>query len=220
MTEQAKTAGDYDPTTLAARARASREAMKPYVDAMLREHARRAAVRARFGVPVLAFLGYGRAGKDESAKMFAAHVRRQLSLRGRAEGEIPFSYGGSCSSVVAPVLAHSVGLTPDEAYAERHRHRQFWLDWCHAFRDPDLTLIVRMLLGEGDVVVGLRGEGEFAACVRDRVFDLSVWVERPGVERDFTVEFRREDCDIVLSNDGSLSDLDRKVGRLAAVLVK
>jgi hypothetical protein len=127
-------------------------------------------------------------------------------------------YPGSCSTLVLPVIAHTLQMSEAQAWAERHDHRQFWIDWCHAFRNPDYTKLVRMVLGSGDVVAGIRGRLEFEAAHREALIDLSVWIDNPRAPADPTVEYGKDDCDLVISNGGSLREFYAKLNRFVSLL--
>ncbi len=195
---------NYSPDGLLDRARLSRERHADYVRTLIDKFADRAAARAARAAPVVAFLGMGRAGKDTAAEYFC--VKTGLH------------YAGSSSSMVLPIIADSIGIPPEQAWAERHQHRQFWIDWCHAFRHDDPALLVRMALGAGDVVVGVRGRIELHTVQQERLIDYSVWVDNPDVPVDPTVEFVEADCDFSIPNHGAYTDLYRRIDVLVRML--
>lgn len=163
--------------------------------------ARRAARRKR-GLPALCFLGHGRCGKDTAARYAAAAMGAH--------------YGGASSEILLWFVARATGLAPDVAWRERHGHREFWVAAGHAARGEDYACLARANLGRGDVAAGIRGDIELHAAVQTGVIDLAVWVERPGVPADPTVEFGAADCDVTIYNDGSLTAFYRRLDRLVA----
>jgi len=155
---------------------------------------------------VLALCGYGRAGKDYSAKYLCSLTAMQ--------------YGGSTSSVVAPLIANALNQPVDQTFAERHDNRMFWFEFCNALRLHDPSMLARMNLGSGDMVVGIRSEVELHACVSQGVVDYTVWVDNPRAELDPTVEYGQEDCHLTVSNCGSRLQLFEKLDKLLDLMSK
>ncbi len=198
------TVPNYSTQNLLERARASRERFKDYVAGRLDGFAARDAARRQRNAPVVAFLGMGRAGKDTSAEYFC--LRTGLH------------YAGSSSSMVLPIIADSIGIPPEQAWAERHSNRPFWIEWCHAFRHDDPATLVKMCLGVGDVVVGVRGKIELHDVQQKKLIDYTVWVDNPSVPVDPTVEFGVADCDFSIPNRGGVTDLYRRIDVLVRAL--
>ncbi len=199
-----ETVANYIRENLLDRARASREKFRDYLAAKLDAFGWRTAQRKARAVPVVAFLGMGRAGKDTSAEYFCHKTG--------------LTYAGSASSMVLPIIADSIGVDLDTAWAERHNNRQFWIEWCHAFRHDDPALLVKMCLGSGDVVVGVRGKLELHEVQQQRLIDYSFWVDNPRVPVDPTVEFSVADCDFSIPNYGGVTDLYRRIDVLVRAL--
>jgi hypothetical protein len=137
----------------------------------------------------IALLGYGRAGKDTAGGWFGLFT--------------PLLYVGSTSRVVCPMIAAEMGLSVEEAWKTRHQYRQFWYNWCNEYRKDDPTKIARACLVQGDIVVGLRDKVELEACKAAGLFDLVVWVHSDKVPYDSTVTFTKDDCDVIIENNGN-----------------
>jgi hypothetical protein len=90
------------------------------------------------------------------------------------------------------------------------------LEWCHAFRYDDPSLLLKLALGTGDVVVGVRGKIELY-CSR-KLIDYAVWVDNPRAPVDPTVEFSESDCDLSIPNHGGVTDLYRRIDVLVKML--
>lgn len=189
-------AANYSTVWLRERALAALEAHRDYVAGLESAYGSRKRLRERHGIPALAIVGMGRAGKDTAgeflSKRFDLEPARSSSLN------------------ALPLVAHMIGLPEQQAYAERHQHREFWIEACNQLRADDLTRLARWCLGACDLAIGLRGNTEFAAVMTEGVCDLAVWVHR-DVPKDPTVEFTREDCDVVIDNT---TDLERFYERL------
>lgn len=145
------------------------------------------------------FVGWGRAGKDEAAQFAEKH----LGLR----------YGGSTSWAAKEDVAKALGVHPQIAYDQRHQNRQFWKEYCDWLRRDDPALLVKRCLNDGDITAGCRDKVELYAAAP--LFDLIVWVNRPGTPEDFTVTFTVEDVlalgGIVINNNGTLEDYHTRI---------
>ncbi len=192
--------GNYSLHDLRARIDQAAAANRCYIDGCLAAYARGRVRREELRLPVLAFCGNSRAGKDEAAKYLA--------------GIIPtLVYPGSVSEVVAPLIAAAAEQA--EAFDTRHEHREFWVEACNELRRDDPTLLIRMTLGVGDVVAGIRGKVELAQALHGGIIDLAVWVDNPRVKPDFTVAYGPGDCDMSIYNRASLEAYHARLDRLA-----
>lgn len=153
-----------------------------------------------WGNPKIALLGNGRAGKDTAGGWFGLFT--------------PLQYVGSTSRVVCPMIAEELGISVEAAWRNRHEHRKFWYDWCNEYRKDDPSKIAKACLAQGDIVVGLRDIVELNACKAEDLFDLTVWVENPRVPNDSTVTFTKDDCDVIIENNGDYRQFYRKLMQL------
>lgn len=154
--------------------------------------------------PVLAFCGWGRAGKDTCAEWFRDHT--------------PLKFAGGCSYTILPLVAEARGESLEYAWETRHQNRQWWYEFCNEYRKHDPARLVRDCLAHSDIVCGIRDGFELKAVVAEGLTDLTIWVNKPGTEKDTTVTYEEKDCDISISNSGSIEDLHRKLERLAISL--
>lgn len=175
------------------------EANKSYIDSLNNAFRDRQRLRKDATTPVVAFCGWGRAGKDTAAQWWC-----------KTAGLL---YSGSASKIVNPLVAHMAGDDPEHCFSVRHENKDFWIEACHALRRLDLTLLIRMALGAGDVLVGVRCGKELHEARRLGMFDYSIWISRM-VPRDKTVEYGEKDCDTTVNNDGSVSALYERIERL------
>jgi hypothetical protein len=196
--------GNYNIDNLDERVAAAMIRHKDYVASSLQRYAERVRWRRQNGLPTLALLGMGRAGKDTAAAYLGDTT--------------PLKYAGSSSNRLVKFASHVAGVSEEEAFATRHQHRPFWVAVGHAVRGQDLTLLARINLGHGDMAVGLRGRHEVYGCKKDGVIDLAVWIDNPRAADDVTVEFTAGDCDVSILNHGSHSEFYRKLDSLAHVL--
>ncbi len=143
-------------------------------------------------------VGYGRAGKDCSGEWL--HANRNCV------------YGGSTSLFLAKHVAPVLGQSEEQCYRERHQNRDVWYQTGRQLREKDPGCLLRTGLALGNVVAGVRDLCELRAARDQKLVDVIVWIENPRVPVDPTVEFTKEDCDLVLLNE---ADLPTLYGRLA-----
>jgi len=113
---------------------------------------------------------------------------------------------------VRPYLAERglVYTTLEECYADRTNHRAEWHDAIHAYNTPDLARMGRELFAQYDMYCGLRNRQEFLAIKAEKLFDVSIWVDRirhhPPEPHD-SMQIRQDDCDLIIDNNTSLMGL-------------
>jgi hypothetical protein len=197
--------GNYSFDGIEERARAALEAHRSEVRRLEMQYEQAKAARKVLGRPAVAILGMGRAGKDEAAEFLA-----------KTFGLSPVK---SSSLNALPFVAHMIGMDPEAAYAERHQHREFWVEACNQLRKTDLTTLARWCLGQCDFAVGLRGRDEVPAVVKGGVVDLTIWIER-NVPTDPTVEFTSKECDFVVENYWSLEEFHTRLARIGRALYR
>lgn len=182
---------------------------KPTVRSYIAEQERQGLTRAQSrrynNVPVIAFIGHGRCGKDTAASWLAANYQME--------------YGGSNSKLVAPIIAEAVHKSADVVYATRHDNRDFWFNFCNALREHDPTLLIRLTLGSSDAVAGIRGAAELEAALARNLIDLVVWIEKLNGPCDPTmVELQADAAHIIIENNGSLVQFYQRLRTLADLL--
>ena len=174
---------------------------KQYLDKLLIDSDAR---RKKRSVPVLALCGPGRCGKDLGADWLGHNFCIQ--------------YGGSLSEIVAPLVARALNKSVEDTFASRHNDRMYWFRFCNQLRRDDPRLLVRLLLSKADIVVGIRGAIELEACARDGLIDLSVWINKPGIPDDPTIEYGSTDCDVTIDNTSCKLSYFNKLDKLAKTL--
>jgi len=177
------------------------EACGDYVASLEDQYASRREYRAKEKIPVLAFCGHGRHGKDQSAEFLAAFS--------------DVKYGGSVSWYVLPLVAHAMEMPVDVCWRTRHDNRNFWREFCDALRWDDPAILVRMVLSDSDVVAGIRAKAELWTAWGEGHIDQLVWVDRPGFPKDPTLQYEFSDLTHLPSgtrNVRGLSHIDNQFG--------
>lgn len=83
-------------------------------------------------------------------------------------------------------------------------------------KDDPAALVKACLAGGATIVGGCRRRDEFEAA--KGLFDLTIWIDRPGVEKGETDEVELGDCNYVFFNSGTLKGLPRKVASFVKLL--
>jgi hypothetical protein len=146
-------------------------------------------------------VGPGRAGKDTACAYLATVTR----LR----------FAGTTSLYLARFVAARLGVSDQEAYRTRHQNRNFWHRVGKEIRRQDPALLIRQSLEHAEIVGGIRDREEIAACRREELVDLIVWIANDRVPRDSTVQFSERDCDLTIPNHWSLEEFHQRLLRLA-----
>jgi len=186
-----------DPNDIRQLACKAREQASDYIEEKCAE------AQAQRDFPVIAFCGPGRCGKDTAIEWLASNYL----IRGV----------GSVALAVAPIIGNVLQVSAADVMAERHEHRDFWFQCCNGLREKDPTLLVKLTLADNDVVAGIRAAIELEACVAAKLIKLTVWIAR-DTPNDPTIEYGRNDCDIVLENTSGMVRFCSRLRRLADAL--
>jgi len=156
----------------------------------------------------LAICGEGRAGKDTVANWLQNYTTLQY------DG----STSEACATLCYEALKEQYGYADvAAAFADRHNHRREWAECIWQFNQPDGLTLYRDMVGDSNILNGIRRAGELQACVDAGIVDLRIWIDR-DVPKDESCEIDADDCDIVIRNHGALDDLHRKLERFARTL--
>lgn len=159
----------------------------------------------------LLVVGQGRHGKDEFCKV--------------AE-KFGFTFSSSswfmAEVLVYPMIKERFGYkTLEECYEDRHNHRQLWYDIITEYNAENPAKLTQELLRRFDIYCGMRNPREFKAC-KD-LFDLKIWIdahERLGsTETSSSNNITKNDCDIIIENNGTLEEFRQKCGTLLSILL-
>lgn len=157
----------------------------------------------RNGLPIVAIVGHGRAGKDTAAE----YLRDNTVLQ----------YKGGCSYTGCTYVAQQLGIDWHEAWRTRHERRMEWYNILNEYRKDDPSRLIRDCLSHSDIVCGVRDRIELLAAKKEKLIDLIVWIDRP-VPVDPTVTFTVEDADTIIRNYTSFEDFYSRLRRFAAAL--
>lgn len=151
----------------------------------------------------LAISGPGRCGKDCAAEWLGANT----SLR----------YVAGTSYWARHLVFEQLNnyADADECWRDRHNHRVTWAAIIGEYNRDDPAKLYRDCLREQDILTGVRWRREMQAVNAAGLVDLWIWVERPGIATDPTMEFGAAECDLIVPNAGTLGEYLGRWKRLA-----
>jgi hypothetical protein len=156
----------------------------------------------------IAIVGHGRAGKDTASQWLGEHTTlRYQESTSEAAAKL-------CYQHLHEKYSYS---SVQEAFADRHNHREEWAKIIWDYNQPDGLTLYRGMLEAGDILNGIRREGELDALREHLMLDLVIWVER-DVPKDPSQEMTSAVADIIIDNNGTLAQLYAKLARLSRVL--
>lgn len=151
-------------------------------------------------LPTVAICGPRNCGKDTAAGYIDEHT--------------PLRFEGSLSKYLAPYVAGCLGLSIAETLSRKREFTDVWQKIGIEIRQKHGPLVlVTQCLRESDLIVGSRDILELAAIRCASLVDLVVWIDR-DVPEDPTLNFGPDECDIVISNRGSIESFQRRLTRL------
>lgn len=155
--------------------------------------------------------GHGKHGKDAFCEMLMTKV-------GTTTYPYPRLRYNPSSLILAPLVFESLRekynySSPEECWGDRRNHRSEWFEIIREYNSEG-PRTGREIFAKNDVYCGCRNIDEFNAMKEERLFDVSVWVDAslrlPNVV-DSDCSITRDDCDVVVDNNGTLEDLEMRV---------
>lgn len=160
----------------------------------------------------LLIIGHARHGKDTVAEILLEHYGYQFKSSSELAAEI-FIYDE---------LKEKYGYQNfQECYIDRMNHRSEWYNLIKDYNQPDRAKLAKEILKMADCYVGMREREEILECVKQKLFDLIIWVDRSEhlpLEPADSFNIDKSLADIIIDNNGSLADLVHKVFRLGKLL--
>jgi hypothetical protein len=159
----------------------------------------------------LFIVGPGRHGKDTVAEIIKGYLHLDFVSSSMFVAE----------KACLPWLRDRYGIKYDsleEGYEDRFNHRSEWREAIEHYCGEDLERMSREIFEEHDIYVGIRRRKEFLAS--RYLADMSIWVDAGDriQSKDESLDILPTDCDIIIDNSSSLSELTRKVGNLCWLL--
>lgn len=165
-------------------------------------------------LPKLLIIGHGRHGKDTVAEFLRDEFGLKFVSSSQAAAEI-FIY--------EELKEKYKYETPKECYEDRINHRAEWYDLICDYNVDDRARLAKGILERADCYVGMRDREEIDECLNQGLFDLIIWVdacERLPLEPADSFNIDKSCADIIIDNNGSISELHDKIYRLGKIFVK
>lgn len=161
----------------------------------------------------LLIIGHARHGKDTVAEMISKHFG--LKVKGSSEM--------AAEIFIYDALKDKYGYkTPEECFEDRVNHRQEWYELICDYNKEDPTRLAKAIMKDNDIYCGMRSSVEIEECRNQGVFDFVIGVFNPSVPSEsrnsFSINLFQE-ADIVITNNGTLKDLEAKVVNLLGPIV-
>jgi hypothetical protein len=153
----------------------------------------------------LLIVGYGRHGKDTVAELINLHTNMKFQSSSLAAAE----------HVIYPKMREDY-KSVEECFEDRGNRREEWYNLISEYNREDSSRLAKEILQHYDIYVGMRSIFELE-CSRS-LFDLIIWVdasERLPPESNASCTITKNCADVIIDNNGTLEDLDRKVRRLS-----
>lgn len=150
-------------------------------------------------------IGHGRHGKDTTAGLIKKNYGLSFESSSQAASDI----------FLFDKLKNIYGYTSSEqCYKDRHSEgmRKVWFDEIEAYNTPDPSRLARAILNRCDMYIGMRSIKEFNAS--RLLFDLVLGVFDPRKPLESKDSFKIDlfnASDILLINNSSISELERKI---------
>lgn len=150
--------------------------------------------------------GHGRSGKDTVAELLS-DLTGLLYVAGTSWYAREFVHAAlGRAGIEYP--------SPLAAWRDRHNHRVFWAHAIGEYNRDDPVRLYRDCLADQSILTGVRRRHEKQALDAEGLVDLWLWIERPGVPADPTMEFGPGECDVTILNDGDMAGLRAKLKRI------
>jgi hypothetical protein len=165
-------------------------------------------------LPKLLIIGAARWGKDSMAEILQEYFNLKFKSSSEAAAEI-FIYDE---------LKDKYGYnTPFECFEDRVNHRSEWYDLICDYNSVDKARLAKGILEYADCYVGMRDSGEIKECIKQKLFDLIIWVDasdRLPPEDASSFNITKSDADVIIENNGSFEEFKDKVIRLGNTLTR
>ncbi len=109
------------------------------------------------------------------------------------------------STIIIQQFAAANNLSPGEIAQNKESYRDDLFNYARSIQEEDPAYFVDQALGTSDIVCGVRNKDEVEATKHK--FDLTLWIDRSTAERSSTEMVGPEDADVVVDNDGTISQL-------------
>lgn len=169
----------------------------------------------------LLIIGHARHGKDTVCKLLTELT--PLTFSGSSLLATDLGIFDEIIKAYIKVDVPSIRMARQKFYENKGMFRQEMYEAIRAYNAEDKTRLAKEIFKHADIYCGLRDKEEFDAIKRANLTDLIIWVDaslRLEKESKTSMKLDRTCADIIIENNGSLSELKDKVERLAVILTE
>jgi dephospho-CoA kinase len=153
-----------------------------------------------------------RSGKDTLAELFNENFGLSFMSSSQAASDF-FLYNQ---------LKDKYGYTsPEECFNDRVNHREEWYLAICEYNKDNRARLAQDIVSRADCYVGMRDKMEFEECVKQKIFDLIIWVDaskRLPSEPSTSFNINMSDADIIVENNGTFEEFVEKSKRIGELL--
>ena len=157
-------------------------------------------------------LGNARHGKDTLAELFNKYFELTFMSSSQASADF-FLYNQ---------LKDKYGYTTsEECFEDRVNHREEWYQAICDYNKDNRARLAQDILSRSDCYVGMRDKEEFNECVKQKLFDIIIWVDaskRLPLEPGTSFNINMSDADIIVENNGTFEEFVEKSKRIGKAL--
>lgn len=157
-------------------------------------------------------LGNARHGKDTLAELFNEHFGLTFMSSSQASADF-FLYNQ---------LKDKYGYTTsEECFNDRVNHREEWYQAICDYNKDNRARLAQDILSRSNCYVGMRDKEEFNECVKQKLFDIIIWVDaskRLPLEPGTSFNINISDADVIVENNGTFEEFVEKSKRIGKVL--
>ncbi len=153
-------------------------------------------------------IGHGRHGKDTFANMLVEKYNLKFISASKF----------ACKHIIFPAMRANYD-TVEECYNDKVNHREYWKRLISEYNKEDKLKLVKEVLKESDIYVGLRDMQEYEECKRLKLFDYVFTIYNPRIEKESSYNIPLSEGKLILNEKG-LIDLKMIVDDLQLTNIK
>ncbi len=161
----------------------------------------------------LLIIGHARSGKDTCAEILSKNTGMTFQSSSMAAARL----------FIFDKLKNKYGYnTFDECFEDRVNHRAEWHDLITEYNKDDKAKLAKEILQGSDCYVGMRSGAEIDECVKQKLFDLIIWIDAPKRVPEESLESFQIDksyADIIIDNNETEEKFIKRVNNLSKVLL-
>jgi hypothetical protein len=113
--------------------------------------------------------------------------------------------------------------THEECFNDRVNKRAEWYDRILEYNKDNKARLAGNILKKVDCYVGMRNKEEFDECVKQKLFDIIIWIDaskrlKEEPNTSFTID--KSHADIIIENNDSYEDFEKKAIRIGKIIFK